>query len=403
MKIALCIFRFFAFGGLQKDFLRLAKTCVARGHDVRAYCGNDSAPADLLRAKLNLTILPLHGLTNHSRAHSFEKQFAQIAAEENFDCVVGFNRMSGLDFYFAGDSCLAERIAHASFWEKFKFLLPRYRTFLRMEKAVFSPESTTQILAISPNQQHAYIRRYATPADRFFRVPLDFDSRCRELAGDPARKAELRSRTREDLGLRADDFALILVGSDFKRKGALRIIDAIAALPQEFRARTKLFLVGDTFPVPYLDAAAGLGLANNVFALGGRKDVPELLCAADWMVHPAEDEAGGSALLEAAVLGLPVICTEVCGFSGEIERWEGGFVLTNPFRRQSLNLFLKRLAERHFSGGNSDDFGLPPENPEPLKIPRTLRHETIAGLIENFCKSRRHSREKTADADEKGR
>lgn len=410
MKIALCIFRFFAFGGLQKDFLRLATTCAARGHDVRAYCGNDSAPAELLRAKLNLKMLPLHGWTNHSRARSFEKQFAEIAAEENFDCVIGFNRMAGLDFYFAGDSCFAERIARADLREKIKFLLPRYRTFLRMEKSVFSPQAKTRILTISPNQQHDYIRRHQTPSSRFFRVPLDFDPRCRELAGDPARKAELRSRTREDLGVRSGEFALILVGSDFKRKGALRIINAVAALPSEFRAKTKIFLIGDSVAGPYLDAAAHAGLTNNVFALGGRKDVPALLCAADWMIHPAEDEAGGSVLLEAAVLGVPVICTEICGFAGEIERWEGGFVLTHPFRQQSLNLLLTRIAKRRFSEKNSDvpvnsdDWsGLPKENPAPLQLPQTLRHEAVADLIENFCENRRRSREKSADADEEGR
>lgn len=410
MKIALCIFRFFAFGGLQKDFLRLAKICTARGHDVCAYCGNDSAPAELLRAKLNLKLLPIHGWTNHSRARSFEKQFIKIAEAENFDCVVGFNRMAGLDFYFAGDSCFAERIVRANLREKIKFLLPRYRTFLSMEKAVFSPQAKTRILTISPKQQHDYIRRHQTQTDRFFRVPLDFDSRCRELADAPARKAELRSRMREDLGIRDDEFALMLVGSDFKRKGALRIINAVAALPPEIRAKTKIFLIGDSLAGPYLDAAARVGLTNTVFALGGRKDVPALLCAADWMIHPAEDEAGGSVLLEAAVLGVPVICTEVCGFANEIERWEGGFVLTHPFRQQSLNLLLARIAKRRFaekkSGGpvNSDDWsGLPEENPKPLQLPKTQRHEAIADLIETFCKNRRRSREKSADAAEKGR
>lgn len=399
MKLALCIFRYFPYGGLQKDFLRLAETCKHRGYDVFAFCGSDSMPAELLRVHVKLRILPARGWTNHGCAKSFEKQFAEIAAEENFDCIVGFNRMAGLDFYFAGDSCFAERLAHGSFFEKLTFLLPRYRTFLQMENSVFNVNSKTNILTISPAQTHDYIRRYRTPRERFFRVPLGFDPRCREL--DAAGIAKERKRMRGELALSDKDFAILLVGSDFKRKGAMRLISAAATLPPEILPRTRVFLVGETRAEPYLNAAAQLGLSNNVFALGGRKDVPALMCAADLLVHPAEEEAGGSVLLEAAATGLPVICTGICGFTPEIERWEGGTVLTHPFRQEDLNSALARRAKLYFSD-DADDAGTLKErsfarplkkHPMPMVFSRVPRSEAIADLLENFCAQRRFSGE----------
>ena len=37
MKIAICLYKYFPFGGLQRDFLRIAEVLVKRGHEVRVY------------------------------------------------------------------------------------------------------------------------------------------------------------------------------------------------------------------------------------------------------------------------------------------------------------------------------------------------------------------------------
>ena len=37
MQLAFCLYKFFPFGGLQRDFLRIALACQARGHAIRVY------------------------------------------------------------------------------------------------------------------------------------------------------------------------------------------------------------------------------------------------------------------------------------------------------------------------------------------------------------------------------
>jgi UDP-glucose:(heptosyl)LPS alpha-1,3-glucosyltransferase len=37
MRIAFCLYKYFPFGGLQRDFLRVALACQARGHAIRVY------------------------------------------------------------------------------------------------------------------------------------------------------------------------------------------------------------------------------------------------------------------------------------------------------------------------------------------------------------------------------
>jgi UDP-glucose:(heptosyl)LPS alpha-1,3-glucosyltransferase len=48
MQLAFCLYKYFPFGGLQRDFLRIALACQARGHAMRVYTlelGGRGSPA----------------------------------------------------------------------------------------------------------------------------------------------------------------------------------------------------------------------------------------------------------------------------------------------------------------------------------------------------------------------
>jgi UDP-glucose:(heptosyl)LPS alpha-1,3-glucosyltransferase len=74
-----------------------------------------------------------------------------------------------------------------------------------------------------------------------------------------------------------------------------------------------------------------------VQVLGGRDDIPQLMQACDWLVHPARRELAGHVLLEAMACGLPVITTEVCGYAPHIAKADAGIVLASPFDQGALN------------------------------------------------------------------
>jgi UDP-glucose:(heptosyl)LPS alpha-1,3-glucosyltransferase len=68
--------------------------------------------------------------------------------------------------------------------------------------------------------------------------------------------------------------------------------------------------------------------------------VPDLLAAADLMLHPAYRESAGYTLLEAVVAGLPVLATETCGYAYHIVQAGAGAVCPEPFAQASLNKML---------------------------------------------------------------
>lgn len=325
MKIAMTIFKYFPYGGLQRDFLRMARECVERGHRVTAFAGewNGEKP-DWLEVR----IIALKKWSNHSRAAEFERKFGQILQQEQFDAVVGFNRMANLDFYFAADNCLImrDRARHADWWLKIN---PRYRTWHRQERAVVAPGAKTAVMYITPHQKRDYMQVYGTPEERFHYLPPGIDTTCRR----PGNAAEIRMEKRRELGVGDNEILLILVGSNFRGKGVDRLIKAAAKIPEATKYR--IFIAGDCSPKGFEELADELKIGDRVTFGGGRGDVAQLLLAADLMVHPARDEATGTVLVEALAAGLPVICSEACGFHNFVTD-SGGMVTAEPFKQDEL-------------------------------------------------------------------
>ena len=247
-------------------------------------------------------------MTNHGANAAFARRFlAELPAD--VDAVVGFNKMPGLDFYYAADVCFAEKAYAERSW--LYRLTSRARSSLAMEAAVFGRDARTQLLMISRTESLIYQKHYQTPTDRIHFVPPGIN----RTRGVPADYAKIRPELRQQYGLAPDDILLMMVGSDFKRKGFDRALRGLAVLPHELRSRIHVWVAGQDKPKFLQELAAQLGMADRMKILGGRDDVAQLLWSADLLLHPARSEMAGLALLEAMIAGVPVIATDVCGYA----------------------------------------------------------------------------------------
>jgi len=325
-QVAFSIFRYFPYGGLQLDMMRMAHEFVSRNIKVVIYCMGYDAPE--IPEGVTFRVLKAKGVSNHRKARNFEKLLTGELKKEKFAAHIAFNRLTPADWYFAADMPFVESVKR-SFWEK---LMPRYRTFAAMEKELFSPENNTRIFCITQAQQRMFQRLYGTPANRIYQLPPGID-------GSFANALELRNKRdelRSELGIGEDEILLIQVSSAFRTKGVDRSIAALAFLPEDIRRKTRLLVVGRGKSAPYAKFAARCGVGKQVIFAGGRSDVPELVAAADLMIHPARNEATGTVLLESLACGTPVLCSANCGFSPFV-RESGGLVLPRLFRQKILN------------------------------------------------------------------
>ena len=335
MNIAFTLFHYFPYGGLERDMLALARVCRARGHQVSIYT---QAWEGERPEGIEVQIIPVRAWSNHGRAGEFAQAFHQRRQQAAIDLVVGFNKMPGLDVYFAADTCFAQKVYEERPW--FYRYSNRSRAYLALERAVFNPASHSHILLIAPAQHQAFQHYYGTPAERLHLL-LPGIRRDRVMPENyTAQRAGLRKR----FALADDTYLMLMVGSDFKRKGLARSIRALAALPEHLRQRCCLWVAGQGDTRPYEQLAQQLGVARQLMMLGARDDVAELMWAADLLLHPAHSEAAGAVLLEAAVAGLPVITTDVCGYAHYIQDWHLGCVLASTQVDSQLPGAIQKIA-----------------------------------------------------------
>ncbi len=338
MQLAFCLYKYFPYGGLQRDFLRIALACQARGHAIRVYHleWNGEVPPGF-----ELVKVPASGWSSIRRYARFTAWVEADLARRPVDRVVGFNKMPGLDLYYAADPCFEDK-ARTLRKPLYRYS-PRYRHFSAYERAVFAPESHTEILMISTTQQPLFAKYYGTPARRFHLLPPGIAADRRA----PPNAAELRAQARErfasEFGLAADDFLLVQIGSDFPRKGLDRSIAALAALPEALKRRTRLVAIGADDARPFQERARALGVGERVHLPGGRDDVPRFLLGADLLLHPARHENTGTVLLEALVAGLPVLASAACGYAHYITDADAGLIVPQPFVQADLDAALARM------------------------------------------------------------
>jgi UDP-glucose:(heptosyl)LPS alpha-1,3-glucosyltransferase len=334
MKLAFCLFKYFPFGGLQRDFLHIAEACRKRGHEIHVFTmkWEGEMPRDFA-----VSLISAAGLTNHTRCRNFSKKVCDCLKENRVNLAVGFNKMPCLDVYYAADPCYK-----AGMKERKSILYrtgPRYRTYAELENAVFERSSPTHILLIAPQEKAKFIANYGTPAERFHSLSPG-------ITGDrrlPDNAEEIRNTVRKEFGVARDECMLLMVGSGFATKGLDRSLAAIAGLPEKLRCKTRLFVIGKGKTKSFEKKAQTLTMADRITFLGGRDDVPRFMVGADLLLHPARSENTGTVLIESMASGLPVLATDICGYAFHVRDAGAGLLIPSPFRQQVFNELLCRM------------------------------------------------------------
>lgn len=334
MRLVFVLYKYFPFGGLQRDFLRIALECQNRGHSIRVYTLSWQGERPV---GFDIRVVDVKALSNHRRYEKFYHSIQQDLTREPADKIVGFNKMPGLDVYYAADFCYEDMVRSSRGF--FYRLTPRYKHFSHFEQAVFDKNGKTKILMISALQQALFEKYYQTPKQRFVLLPPGI-AKDRKA---PSNAAEIRQAFRSEFNIQAHELLLLQIGSGFKTKGVDRSLLALASLPEALKQCCKMIIIGQDDAKPFLQQIKQLNLTEQVSILKGRSDIPRFLLGADVLVHPAYHENTGTVLLEALVSGLPVMVTDSCGYAHYIAEAKAGVVLTSPFNQTQANQALATM------------------------------------------------------------
>jgi len=325
MRIAFAIVSLFPGGGLQRDCVDIAHRVRELGHEVTIFTSRKFG--DGFGADLPLQILPVDERTNHRRQSAFSDEFRRHCAG-NFELLVGFDKIGGIDVLYCSDRSMRARVEQNPFLN----LLPRYREFINLERECFAPNRTTKIMLMTEHQLDEYWNSWTTEQNRLIVLPptLSLARRKPEYRADGKRE-----KWRADLGLSPGNWTWITVCVQPKTKGVDRTIRALCQFPE-----ARLLLIGldkyDLRSARIRQLAEQLGVAMRIEWLGHREDVPALMAAGDLLVHPARYDTTGTVILEAIVNGLPIITTAACGYARHVSSATAGIVIQEPFRQWSF-------------------------------------------------------------------
>jgi len=178
------------------------------------------------------------------------------------------------------------------------------------------------------DRAEAHLASLHYPRSRMFRTPVMIDSGfwwARE------NRLEIRARRRAELGLTDRDFVLLCASKLHPRKRVLDLLEALARMQGASRSpeaeprrpsfrgddEIRLLIAGDGEQRAMLVGhAARHGLDVEFLGFVNIDGLPALYAAADVFVHCAEIEQYGMVVVEAAVLGLPMILSDRTGAIG---------------------------------------------------------------------------------------
>jgi UDP-glucose:(heptosyl)LPS alpha-1,3-glucosyltransferase len=302
-------------GGLQRDCLNISERLIERGHDVTIL---STRQIGHVASSAKIRIDPARTLSNPGNEYALGKKL--LAVGQDYDCVVGFNKMAGVDIYYAGDPPYFT--SKTGWWRRFS---PRFIRQQKLESMIFAPGNTVQIIALSENQAALYRGFWRTEPSRIHVIGPTLDPKRRRpelLARD--RRAEIRGR----FDLPRDAVIALTIANRLKVKGLDRAVVAL----QPF-SDIHWLVVGVRKNGDQENKLRALlqrsGMSDRVSLLGIQEDIPAIVAASDFLLHPARLENTGTVLLEALANGLPVLASAACGYAGYVEASGAGIVVDN--------------------------------------------------------------------------
>ncbi len=188
--------------------------------------------------------------------------------------------------------------------------IERITAFITAKLVVVSGENTKKAMANKIGKKNQY-------------VVIHSGVKIKELSFNPIIKKEKR----KEFGFRDEDFVIGMIACFKPQKDPLSFIllahKVSACLPQ-----AKFLLVGDGLLRPSIEKLISkLNLQEKIQLPGWRRDIPQLIQSFDIMVLTSLWEGLPRVFLEAMVLGVPVVATNVDGAREVIKNGINGFLV----------------------------------------------------------------------------
>lgn len=320
MRIGVASLEYSRTRGLERASAEIANRLAAWGDDIHFYC---TAREDIGSSGVRFHHVRTLNLVNSTRIASFAFLGSRAVRNGGYDVThshglaVGCSVITAQSCHRAGME--ARRHRSGSALSSTNFGIADTVRF-KIEGQNFGERKYRKVIAVAEGVKRELMRWYGVPADDIVVIPNGVD--LNEFS--PDHDGSVRGTVRKELGLDADDMAILFVGNEYDRKGLEYLIEALHALRMP---SVKLIVAGDDERSPYIERARHLGVERQVIFLGHCSQIARYCKGADVFSMPTEYEAFALATLEAAASELPLVVTKVNGTEELVKHGENGLFI----------------------------------------------------------------------------
>jgi UDP-glucose:(heptosyl)LPS alpha-1,3-glucosyltransferase len=334
-------------GGCETYVTSLLRRLRADGHQIRLYASQWDVAA--LPGGTQVYRVADRGWPRFLRPWRFSQACQEALRHGDHDLSIGFDKVAGVDVLYPQGGLHLAALAHGLAKEHHplrrtlaraaRAVDPSHLSFSRFERHQYLSGRPPFVIAISDLVRRHFQDYLGIPRDRV---------EVLHCAIDPERFAAADRLSRRDTARRAwrveaGDVAALFVAMNYRLKGLVPLLHAVARLPRPSRFR--LVVAGDPRTAPYEALARRLGIAEQVRFVGFQADPRDAYFAADLLVHPTFYDPCSLVVLEAMACGLPVVTTRHNGAAELLDPPHDGAVIDDPHDHAALAASLQRLLD----------------------------------------------------------
>jgi len=310
-------------GGVERTTLEIAEAISRAGGLALVASAGGRLEPDLKTAGGELIKLPLH-TKNPFVALLNAWKLAMLARKRNVGIIHARSRAP------AWSAFLAARITGKPFVTTFHGIYNGRTSLKRFYNSIMTRGDA--VIANSHYTREHILENYDVPPESITVIPRGVDLNVFDRAKVSSTEIEI---TRADWGLARNDARCVIIAPArlTRWKGQLILIEAVKMIEARRPGALKVILAGDPQGrhgyVNELKAAIeAAGLSEVVVIAGHVANMPTAFAASDIAVFPViEAEAFGRGAVEAQAMGVPVIATNLGGYTETVLEGETGFLV----------------------------------------------------------------------------
>ncbi len=317
-------------GGIERRIAMVLPKLKERGHHVELVCLREygALAEEIKREGINVYLIPLK-----SRLHPGGlKKLAHHIKEGHFDIIHSHmyrsNVPTTISAKIAGfKGVLLSQVHNIDTWEtRRQVLMDRLLSALR-----------DGIIAVSDEVRRDVLETLKISPDKCYVIYNGVDIETFMNANAP-------EGLREALGVRQEDFVIVMVARLVEQKNHDIVIEALEDIVKE-NPRIKMLFVGEGKRRTELEEKVReKNLGPHVIFTGKRDDVQNILKIAHVSVLPSFKEGFSNAIVEAMAAGKPVIASDVGGNPEAVIDGKTGFIVS-PNDKEKLIACIKKLQD----------------------------------------------------------